>query len=303
TVALSQSVHAEVRLGGGSIRLSALDRDERVSLPSFAGLTYDGRLDRHKAALNMLPVTGGLELITTRDLSGAAGLAADAAATVATLAALARCRRESYAPAEIAGLAVALERDELHFAGNPLDAWAVSLGGALHLRAAASEVEATAVVEDPSTVARLLGYLVVLPLSRGLAGGVCGACVARALAAGDRAIAGAVETLENLVAPVAAAIASAAPERLREVFQRAWGAQRQLDPVLGAAPMRELEGLLEQAGAWAWKLTAGEEGGCLVVLCDPAHRARVEAAARSAGCVPVTAVLGDGLRVWEEVEP
>ncbi|HWP37760.1 MAG TPA: hypothetical protein VNL18_09455, partial [Gemmatimonadales bacterium] len=46
TVALSQSVHAEVRLGGGSIRLSALDRDERVSLPSFAGLTYDGRLDR-----------------------------------------------------------------------------------------------------------------------------------------------------------------------------------------------------------------------------------------------------------------
>lgn len=303
TVALSQSAYAELRLGGGSIRLCALDRNERLALPSPAAITYDGHLDRHKAALNMLPVTGGLELITTRDLPGAAGLAADAAVSVATLAALAHCRRESYAPVEIAGLAVALERDELHAGGSPLDAWAVALGGALHIRTSATEAEATAVTEDTSAVARLVECLLVLPLSRGLAGGVCGVPVARALAGGDRAIAAAVRALEDLATPAAAAIAAAALDRLGEVFREAWAAQRQLDPVLGAAPMRALEARMEQAGAWAWKLTGGDGGGSLVVLCDPARRPHVEAAVRSAGCVPVAAALGHGIRVWEEAEP
>lgn len=303
TVALSLNVRAEIRLGGQTIRLSALDEDERVTVSSPAAITYDGRLDRHKAALNMMPVTGGIELLTSRDVPGAAGLGADTAANVAMVAALAHCRRERYAPSELATFAVALEREELGRPGNPIDAWAAAIGGALEIRAAGEDVETNLVTNDSTVVDDLARHLVLVPLSRSRAGGIGGEAVARALAAGDAATAEAVGALEDLVAPAVTAVSAGAARELTGVFDQAWAAQRRLDAALSAAPMRSLEERLRAAGAWAWKLTTGSGGGSLLVLCDPAGRGRVETAARTEGCVPCIVAPGDGVRVWEEAEP
>ena len=98
-VALSLSAHVEVRLGGRMIRLRGEDPDDRVTLDSPAALTYDGRLDRSKAALNMLPVTGGIELITWVDAPPGSGLGRRGALATALLAGAGERPRAPEAPA------------------------------------------------------------------------------------------------------------------------------------------------------------------------------------------------------------
>jgi galactokinase/mevalonate kinase-like predicted kinase len=292
TMALTLTARAELRLGGGTIRLSALDHDQRVTLRSPTAIAYDGTLDHHKAALNMLPVTGGIELLTGSDVPGAAGLATETATTVAMLAALAHCRQERYDAADLVELVLALERDELRRVGNEFDAWAVTLGGAREIRSAAGRLETHPVTDNSHVLDRMTRHLLLVPLPRSHAREV--------RSNGGGAAAEAVTVLDSLVAPAAAAILAGAMEELAQVFAAAWAAQLRLDAALSTPPMHALENRLRQAGARAWKVTAGVGGGSLLVLCDAHRRDGVEAAARADGRVPRAVAAGGGVRVWEE---
>ena len=298
TVTLALAAHVEIRLGGRTIQLRAAD-GEHVTLDSPAGLVYDGHLDEHKAALNMLPVTGGVEMLTGSDAPRAPGLGSRTATCVAMLAALARCRREAYDGPELAGLAVSLEEAELGRHVSRLDAWCVALGGVGLLSTDGDQVTAHPGAPD-GAAQELAARAALVALDRSRAGGVRRSAVVQALAAGDPATTHAVRVLEEMVQPAADALRSGAWERLAEVFDASWAAQQQLDAVLSAAPARTLLDRLRAAGARAWKVTSGQRGGALLVLCEPECRNDVGAAARECGCTELAAAPGAGVRIWEE---
>jgi D-glycero-alpha-D-manno-heptose-7-phosphate kinase len=127
--AIDRYVHVEVVLGARRIRLHALDLDEHVTLATSRDIRYDGTLDLHKAALNMLPVTGGIEILTRSDAPGGSGLGASGALDVALLAVLAQARNERYAREELAELGYLLETSELGLLGGRQDQYAAALGG------------------------------------------------------------------------------------------------------------------------------------------------------------------------------
>ena len=74
--AIDLHTHVECIEGGGKIRLHAEDMNQRLTLESASQLQYDGRLDLHKGALNMLPVTGGVEIISRSEVPAGSGLGA-----------------------------------------------------------------------------------------------------------------------------------------------------------------------------------------------------------------------------------
>jgi D-glycero-alpha-D-manno-heptose-7-phosphate kinase len=109
--AIGLHVHVDFLLPGKGaqsqrITLHAEDLKEHVTIQSSGAIAYDGQLDLHKAALNMLPVTGGIEVLSRSDAPSGSGLGASGALDVALLAGLARCREEAYGdrvPARDAG--------------------------------------------------------------------------------------------------------------------------------------------------------------------------------------------------------
>ena len=131
--AISLYAHGEFLLGGRLIRLHASDIGERLTVSSPRELVYNGRLDLQKAALNMLPVTGGIEIISWCDAPPGSGLGGSGALDVALVAGLARCRQEGYDAIEFAELGFMLEAGELGLLGGKQDQYAGAVGGFLRL--------------------------------------------------------------------------------------------------------------------------------------------------------------------------
>lgn len=287
--AVSLAVHVDVLLGGRTIRLRAEDRDQHVTLSSPSAITYDGRLDRPKAALNMLPVTGGIEMLTRVDAPDDAGLGVPGALNVALLAALALCRQERYDAAQLADLAWTLETTELKLPLDREDPHVSAFGGVHLVTRREGGIEARAVGASADQLADLAAHLIVAFLGRAYVSG-------RGAGPGESRVAGA-----DLATPVAAALEAADWRRLGQLFDENWHQQQRLDPLLTAPPTRAIEEAVRAAGAWGLKATTARSGGSLLVLCDPRARSQVAAALRDRGAVLLPCAFDQaGVKSWIE---
>jgi D-glycero-alpha-D-manno-heptose-7-phosphate kinase len=127
--AINCYVRVDVLPGDTGIRLHAEDLRLHARYATSGDMRYDGKLDLHKAALNMFPVTGGVEVLSRSDLPAGSGLGSSGALDVALVAALARARDEWYDRPELAELGFHLEAVELKLLGGRQDQYAAALGG------------------------------------------------------------------------------------------------------------------------------------------------------------------------------
>jgi D-glycero-alpha-D-manno-heptose-7-phosphate kinase len=160
--AITRYVQVDVLPGGQGILLAAEDLETRVRYPTSRELRYDGKLDLHKAALNMLPVTGGVEVISQSQLPKGSGLGASAALDVALIAALARARGEWYDPSELAELGFHLEHVELKQLGGRQDQYASALGGFHEMSFGPAGVVARPLAISPEQAVELQAHLVLV---------------------------------------------------------------------------------------------------------------------------------------------
>lgn len=300
--AITLSVHVEVRLGGGTIRLRSEDRDQRVTLPHASAITYDGTLDATKAALNMLPVTGGIEILTRCDAPPGAGLGERGTRDVAVLAALAYCRNETYDPTELAALAFQLETQELRRSSGRLDATVAALGGVQTLQVDATKVEARAVPLDDEQLADGSAHLLLVSLGRAYAAEPVSRRIGEAVAAGEAEVIAALTGLRDLAAPVRESWAAGAWRRTADLFQEASRHYAVLDPIWSAPPTARLVAAIRDAGAWGVKPAGPRAGASLLVIGPREGREQMTSAARAhGGVVPNCSLTTEGVSVWREL--
>ena len=282
--AITLYARVECRVGGGSYRLHAEDLGERVLLRTPAEMIYDGKLDLHKAALNMLPVLGGVELITSSDVPAGSGLGASGSLDVALLQALLLCRGEEYDAAEIAELGYLLETGELKLAGGRQDQYAAALGG-FHefLFGGGSGVEARPIDVTEEAAADLANHLIVAYTGQSHFSSQTHDRVWKAYHEGGNEIADAIRTMRDLVAPVRATLESGDWHGLAKLIDENWKQQQRLDATISTEATRTIETAVRDAGAWGVKATGAGAGGCLIVAGPAERRAELEAAAQAAG--------------------
>ena len=299
--AIERRVRVECLLGDSRIRLHAEDLGHRVTLPSSRHLTYDGTLDLHKAALNMLPVTGGIEVLTRSDAPGGSGLGASGALDVALLAGLAHCREEHFTPEELAELGFQLEARELGLLGGRQDQYAAALGGFHLYEFGRSAVGVRPLSVDGATAEDLARHLVVAYTGHSHFSSATHERVWRAFRARDPSVVEALQAMRELADPAADALEAADWRRLAEVVDANWCAQQRLDPTIATEGMHGIEHAMRRAGAWGVKATGAGAGGCLIALCGPSSRRSVVSAAEEAGAdVLDVGFASEGVRVWEE---
>lgn len=302
--AIRLSVHVEVRLGGGTIRLRSEDRDAKVTMAQPSAISYDGTLDGLKAALNMLPVTGGIEILTRCDAPPGAGLGERGALDVAVLAVLAHCRNEAYEGAELAELAFQLETQELGRTSGRQDPYLAALGGVQALTVGADAAAARAVSLDAGRLAECGAHLSLVYLGRAYAAAWAARRVWDAVAGGSSDVVGALAGLRDLAAPMTECLELGDWRRTGVLFEDATRHCAVLDPIWSAPPTTEMVTAIRQAGAWGIKPAGPRAGASLLVVGPSDAQARIaSAAAAGGGLVLDCSVVTQGVQVWREDLP
>jgi D-glycero-alpha-D-manno-heptose-7-phosphate kinase len=302
--ALSLYVYVECRLGGRQIRLHAEDLAVRVVAAGPAELVYDGQLDLHKAALNMLPVTGGLELLTRSDVPPGSGLGASGALDVALVATLAHARHETVDKTELAEMGFALETAELRLEGGRQDQYAAALGGWNELRFGKDGVEVRPIDADPETRRALERHLLIAYTGQSHFSSQTHERVWAAFAAGRPEVVDALRVLRDLGIEAAGALRAADWRRLARAVDENWRQQRRLDATISTPAVQRVEDAARDAGAWGLKATGAGAGGCLVILASPDDLPRIGQAVAMAGATVLHAGFdAHGVRVWEKHDP
>lgn len=281
--AISLSVRVDFLLGGDKIKFAAEDLDVRRTFASAGAIEYDGTLDLHKAALNMLPVTGGIEILSRSDAPDGSGLGASGALDVALLAGLARCRQEQPAREETAELGFQLETQILGLAGGRQDQLCAALGGFHEFRFSAGGVEARRLEVD-AEISRDLGEHMVLVYSgHSHFSSATHECVWREFAAGDPVVTDALLRLRDGAPRASEALLACDWRALGAVIDENWRQQQRLHTTIATDRSRRIEEAAKGAGAWGVKATGAGAGGCLVVLAPAERRSDVIDALRGEG--------------------
>ncbi len=302
--ALAIRVHVEAIRGGAGIRLIAEDLGERVVARHPADLLYDGHLDLHKAAMNMLPVGGGLELLTRSDAPAGSGLGASGALDVALVAALAPLRRERYGREELAELGFHLEATELGLRGGRQDQYAAALGGVHELRFGTGGVTVCPIPLSPDARAELDAMLVIAFTGHSHFSAQTHQRVWAAYGEGRPDVVSALRGIRDLGATAGDALRRADWRALASVMDENWRLQQCLDGTISTPGVRRVEQAARAAGAWGVKATGAGAGGCLAILAAPGDRGSVIAGVTAVGALVLDARLDfEGLTVREDDAP
>jgi D-glycero-alpha-D-manno-heptose-7-phosphate kinase len=302
--AISLSVHVEIRLGGNGIRLRSEDRDRRATVPQPSAITYDGTLDAQKAALNMLPVTGGIEILTRSDAPAGAGLGERGALDVAVLGALANCRNERFDSGELAELAFQLETQELRRSSGRQDPLVSALGGVQVLEAGSAGVQSRSVSLAPDRLAEGSAHLLVVYLGRAYGAESAARRVWEAVAGGEVSVVEALTGLRDLVAPMVESWQQGDWRRAGGLLVDAARYYAVLDPIWSAPPTVKLVAAMREAGAWGVKPAGPRAGASLLALGPRESRRKIASAAMDHGGVVLDcAITTEGARVWREDLP
>lgn len=265
--AIVPGAEVECVMGGDRIRLHADDLGEHVTVGSATAIRYDGKLDLHKAALNMLPVGGGIEIISRSGVPPGSGLGASASLDVALVAALARCREDlEYDPVDLAELGFHLEAEELGLAGGRQDQYAAALGGFLRLRFGTAGVEVQRLGVSAEHAEDLARHIVLVYTGQTHFSSATHTRVWNAYRSGDATVAAAIGAMRDIADDAAAVLEAGDWPALAALVDRNWREQQRLDPTIWTARTRRIEHAARQAGAWGVKATGAGAGGCVVIL-------------------------------------
>lgn len=282
--AIDLRVHVEFLMGkrGNTIRLNAQDLMEHVTIQALDAVTYDGKLDLHKAALNMLPVTGGVEILSRSDAPSGSGLGASGALGVALLAGLSRLREEPFSPEELAEMGFQLETQELRLMGGRQDQYSAALGGFHELTFSENAVQARRLALDEDAARDLEAHMILVYTGHSHFSSATHERVWQAYSEGEGTVTETLRTLRDLAAPAAGALEAGDWRELASLVDENWRQQQRLDATIATQKTRDIEEAARAAGAWGLKATGAGAGGCMVVFCSPDDRAAVSEAVTAA---------------------
>jgi len=292
--------HVDVYLGGNTIELVAADIGERVTYEVGSQISYDGRLDLHKAALNLLPVTGGIELLSRSDAPGGSGLGASGALDVALVAALALCRHDPYDEPSLAELGFMLETKELGLLGGRQDQLTAALGGFQRYEFGSDLTNARRVAVSSAAAEDLQRHVVIVYTGHSHFSSQTHERVWNEYRRGDCVVVEALAEMRGLAATAAEQLEHGDWEALAKTVNSNWKAQQRLHPTITTPRTAAIESAVRGAGAWGVKATGAGSGGCMLVLSPKRARPDVtEAARRAGGQILELEFAMEGVNVWE----
>ena len=299
--AIELRAEAVLTIGGPLIRLEAEDTGEFVECVNAGGLIADGpdgRLELHKAALRMFPVTGNVTLSTRSAAPRGSGLGGSGALDVALVSCLARARDEHWDTRELALHAWHLEAVEARLPGGRQDQLAAAYGGFNRFTFRDPDVGVEPITLAPAFAEALARHLVLCYTGETRASAATITRVATAYEAGDRRVTGALRALKDLAGEMADALRAGDLGQVGRILSRNWERQLELDDGMRTPAMARLEQTVLKAGALGGKAAGAGAGGSMFFVAGDDVRGVADAARQAGATILPVAWAVEGGRAW-----
>ena len=211
------------------------------------------------------------------DIPMGSGLGGSSAAGVAVAAALAALRGEELDPTALAELSRRTETETMGLAGGCQDHYAAAYGGALLLTCgAATMVEQIPL--HPQTIEQFEARAMIAYTGESRMSANTITAVMQLYRDDDAETCNALHKMADLATPMAHALRSGDIDRLGELLNDQWQAQRALHPTITTPLIDRIVTSVADAGALGTKALGASGGGCVLVIARADRIAAVRAA-------------------------
>ncbi len=282
------------------INITSLDYNLSTSFAMDELLNYDGKLDLVKAALNVVSVKHGLDIVLQSDVPPGAGLGASSSMTVALSGALNKLNGLEMSNYKIAELAYWIEREEAGIKGGRQDQYAATFGGFNYIEFLKDRTIVHPLAIDPGTLNELQHRLVLCYTGkRRLSAGIIESQV-KGYMRQDGAVLAALDQTKKLVALMKTALLAGKIDNFGLMLHNGWMAKRQFSDKITDPEIDNLYSAGITHGALGGKLLGAGGGGYILYVC--AHNKAAQVAHKleeQGGLIMNFNFDPEGLRVWE----
>jgi D-glycero-alpha-D-manno-heptose-7-phosphate kinase len=266
------------------VRIRSLDLGHLVEYHLERGPVYDGVMDLPKAAIERFGVRTGIDVDIASDAPPGSGLGGSSALVTACVGALAMMTDGRLAPAEVAHLAYAIERDDLGIPGGLQDQFAAAYGGFNLLEFSAEGISVSSLDLSTDAVSALRSHLMLCYTGHVRTDLGLIETQIRMFHEGREETMVGMKQLHEMAYEMRDAILAGDLEGLGALLREAYESKKRMNPhVTEGTPIERLLGLAQEAGAWGGKICGAGGGGYLLLACRPELQPSVRAALGSLG--------------------
>ncbi len=261
------------------IKIDVQDYGEQLYIESAAGVTYDSHHDLLKAALKVMDVDGGLEVMISTDVPPGCGTGSSAAISVALINALGVVSGKFLSAHEIAHLAHRLETRELGYECGIQDQYAAAYGSVNFIEMPAYPMAHVSPVPVSSEMlANLETQLLLVYEGKGHLSSDVHRKVIESLKDPGSRTAKALDELKATALAARRALLSGDHDLLAEVMELNNALQKRLHPDITTPRIERIEALGKAHGARGAMINGAGGGGSICLLCEPGRKIETAAA-------------------------
>jgi D-glycero-alpha-D-manno-heptose-7-phosphate kinase len=282
------------------VNITSLDYNLSTSCSLDDLVNYDGKLDLVKAAINVVKVNHGLDIVIQSDVPPGAGLGASSSMTVALAGALSYLNRLEMSNYNIAELAYWIEREEAGIKGGKQDQYAAAFGGLNMIEFLGHRTIVSPLAINPGILDELRHRLVLCYTGkRRLSAGIIDAQVKGYMQHKDSVLE-ALDQTKKLVAPMKNALLCGDLDKFGLMLHNGWMAKKQFSDKITDPDIDDLYNAGIAAGALGGKLLGAGGGGYILFFCARYKAFQVAQKLEKQGSKIMNFNFDlDGLRVWE----
>lgn len=270
------------------------DYGEVLRIEDVTGIQYTGHHDLLKAAIKVMEMEGGLEVMISADVPPGCGTGSSAAISVALINALGVVSGKYLSAHEIAHLAHRLETEELGYECGIQDQYASAYGGVNFIEMPSYPMAHVSPIPLSSEmIANIESQLLLVYEGKGHLSSEVHRKVIENLKDPQSPTAKALEGLKQTALVARKALLSGDVNLLAEVMDLNNALQKQLHPGIATENLEKIEDIARARGAIGAMINGAGGGGSICLLCEPGRKIEAAAALRNEGfrILPFSACL------------
>ncbi len=265
-------------------------------------MTYDGKLDLAKAAINILNLEKTyFDALIHVDSPPGSGLGSSSAVAVSLIGSLSHLSRKNLSTYEIAEKAYDVERSELGIKGGKQDQYASSFGGFNLLEFKRSSVDVTPLRIRREVLNELLASIVVCDTQVTRLSANILERQSESYSRGSNAVDSNLDFIKKSTYDMKAYLIKGDMKSMGELLHEGWTYKKKLDSEISNPSIDRIYDAALENGASGGKLLGAGGGGHFLLICDPDKREEVSHAVEKMGCKQIKINFDtEGLQVWKK---
>ena len=253
-----------VESNNDKVRIFAENLREYTEIKDHSKIEYNGNLDLLKAAIKRMKILGGMDVFIRAEAPPACGTGTSASVAVALVSALARWQEIEMNPLEVAKLAHLLEIEELKLESGVQDQYAAASGGINFMEVNYPDVKLHKIQVSKKRILELENQLILVYLSSRSSSKMHQAVIRNFKNKDNRTMEN-FDIMKECAYEMKGAINSNI-EKVGEIINRNWEAQKKLHPKMTNSYIDKLEKISKEHGALGFKCNGAGGGGSAVIL-------------------------------------